>query len=165
VLLVGGLAGATVGIQIFSMLRRLGQLDLIISLLYVVFLGSVGGLMLWESVNSLRRAANNKPVSLRKPGQHNWVHRLPFKMRFKRSKLYLSVIPVIAARLRHRHPDLRDGRWRRFHHGSGHDLSFAHPHQRGDRDIAVSDHFRDRLHHSRPGDDQLYCRHRVSPGC
>jgi uncharacterized membrane protein YfcA len=95
VLLVGGLAGATVGIQIFSMLRRLGQLDLIISLLYVVFLGSVGGLMLWESVNSLRRAANNKPVSLRKPGQHNWVHRLPFKMRFKRSKLYLSVIPVI----------------------------------------------------------------------
>lgn len=95
VLLVGGLAGATVGIQIFSMLRRLGQLDLIISLLYVVFLGSVGGLMLWESVNSLRRAAQNKPVSLRKPGQHNWVHRLPFKMRFKRSKLYLSVIPVI----------------------------------------------------------------------
>tara|TARA_R110002012_G_scaffold35788_3_gene101812 strand:+ start:89327 stop:90253 length:927 start_codon:yes stop_codon:yes gene_type:complete len=95
VLLVGGLAGATVGIQIFSMLRRLGQLDLIISLLYVVFLGSVGGLMLWESVNSLRRAAQNKSVSLRKPGQHNWVHRLPFKMRFKRSKLYLSVIPVI----------------------------------------------------------------------
>ncbi|MCC0034910.1 MAG: sulfite exporter TauE/SafE family protein [Hoeflea sp.] len=95
VLLVGGLAGATVGIQIFSMLRRLGQLDLIISLLYVVFLGSVGGLMLWESIISLRRAASNKPVSLRKPGQHNWVHRLPFKMRFKRSKLYLSVIPVI----------------------------------------------------------------------
>ena len=51
--------------------------------------------MLWESVNSLRRAAKNQPVSLRKPGQHNWVHRLPFKMRFKRSKLYLSVIPVI----------------------------------------------------------------------
>ena len=95
VLLAGGLAGATVGIQIFSMLRRLGQLDLIISLLYVVFLGSVGGLMLWESIISLRRAAGNKPVSLRKPGQHNWVHRLPFKMRFKRSKLYLSVIPVI----------------------------------------------------------------------
>ena len=95
VLLVGGLAGATVGIQIFSMLRRLGQLDLIISLLYVVFLGSVGGLMLWESVNSLRRAAKNQPVSMRKPGQHNWVHRLPFKMRFKRSKLYLSVIPVV----------------------------------------------------------------------
>lgn len=95
VLLVGGLVGATVGVQIFSMLRRLGQLDLMISLLYVVFLGSIGGLMLWESVNSIRRAAADKPVSMRKPGQHNWVHRLPFKMRFKRSKLYLSVIPVI----------------------------------------------------------------------
>ena len=95
VLLAGGLIGATVGVQIFSMLRRLGQLDLIISLLYVVFLGSIGGLMLWESINSIRRAAKNGPVSLRKPGQHNWVHRLPFKMRFKRSKLYLSVIPVI----------------------------------------------------------------------
>lgn len=95
VLLAGGLVGATLGIQIFSMLRRLGQLDLIISLLYVIFLGSVGGLMLWESVISLRRAARNEPVSLRKPGQHNWVHRLPFKMRFKRSKIYLSVIPVV----------------------------------------------------------------------
>ncbi|MCY0093392.1 sulfite exporter TauE/SafE family protein [Hoeflea ulvae] len=95
VLLAGGLAGATVGIQIFSMLRRLGQLDLIISLLYVVFLGSIGGLMLWESVNSMRRASKNQAVSSRKPGQHNWVHRLPFKMRFKRSKLYLSAIPVI----------------------------------------------------------------------
>jgi len=95
VLLAGGLVGATVGIQIFSMLRRLGQLDLIISLLYVVFLGSIGGLMLWESVNSMRRAFKNQPVSMRKPGQHNWVHRLPFKMRFKRSKLYLSAIPVV----------------------------------------------------------------------
>lgn len=95
VLLVGGLGGATIGIQIFSMLRRLGQLDLIISLLYVIFLGSIGGLMLWESINSIRRTASNNPVPLRKPGQHNWVHRLPFKMRFKRSRIYLSVIPVI----------------------------------------------------------------------
>nr|WP_255561605.1 sulfite exporter TauE/SafE family protein [Pseudohoeflea sp. DP4N28-3] len=95
VLLVGGLLGATVGIQVFITLRRLGQLDLIISLLYVVFLGTVGGLMLWESVLSLRRAARNETVAFRKPGQHNWVHRLPWKMRFKRSRLYLSVIPVV----------------------------------------------------------------------
>ncbi|PWV99885.1 hypothetical protein DFR52_10384 [Hoeflea marina] len=94
-LLIGGLLGASAGIQIFVYLRKLGQLDLIISLLYVVFLGSIGGLMLWESVRSMRRTAANKQVSLRKPGQHNWVHRLPLKMRFKRSKLYLSVIPVI----------------------------------------------------------------------
>ncbi|WP_136659859.1 sulfite exporter TauE/SafE family protein [Nitratireductor sp. XY-223] len=94
-LLAGGLAGVSVGIYLFTLLRQLGQLDLIISLLYVTFLSVVGGLMLVESINALRRAAANKPVSLRKPGQHNWVHRLPFKMRFKRSKIYLSVIPVI----------------------------------------------------------------------
>ena len=96
ILLIGGLAGATVGIWIFSLLRRLGQLDLIISLMYVVFLGTVGGLMLMESVNAMRRARRNEPVTLRKPGQHSWVHRLPLKMRFKKSTIYISVIPVIA---------------------------------------------------------------------
>ena len=96
VLLVGGLAGATIGVWIFSWLRRLGQLDLIISLLYVVFLGTVGGLMLAESIRALRRAARNEPAPLKRPGQHNWVHRLPFKMRFKKSKIYLSVIPILA---------------------------------------------------------------------
>lgn len=95
-LLAGGLVGASVGIYLFTLLRDLGQLDLIISLFYVIFLSIVGGLMLIESVNSLMRAAANKPVSLRKPGQHIWVHRLPFKMRFKRSKIYLSVIPILA---------------------------------------------------------------------
>ncbi|MDI7862290.1 sulfite exporter TauE/SafE family protein [Rhizobiaceae bacterium n13] len=95
-LLIGGLAGATVGIWIFSLLRSMGQLDLLISLLYVIFLGSVGGLMLWESLNAMRRAARNEAVALKKPGQHNWVHRLPMKMRFKKSKIYLSVIPIIA---------------------------------------------------------------------
>ncbi len=96
VLLIGGLVGATIGIYIFSWLRRLGQLDLIISLLYVVFLGTVGGLMLAESLRALRRAARNEAVPLKRPGQHNWVHRLPFKMRFKKSKIYLSVIPILA---------------------------------------------------------------------
>jgi len=96
VLLVGGLAGATVGIWIFSLLRSLGQLDLFISLLYVVFLGTVGGLMLLESLNAMRRARRNETVTLKKPGQHSWVHRLPLKMRFKKSKIYLSVIPIIA---------------------------------------------------------------------
>jgi uncharacterized membrane protein YfcA len=96
VLLVGGLVGATLGVYIFSWLRRQGQLDLIISLLYVIFLGTVGGLMLAESLRALRRAARNEPAPLKRPGQHNWVHRLPFKMRFKKSKIYLSVIPILA---------------------------------------------------------------------
>ena len=95
VLLAGGLAGATVGVWIFSWLRRLGQLDLFVSLLYVVLLSTVGGLMLNESVRALRRAARNEPPVAKRPGQHIWVHRLPFKMRFKKSKIYLSAIPVL----------------------------------------------------------------------
>ena len=94
VLLCGGLVGATVGVWLFSLLRRLGQLDLVISLLYVVLLGTVGGLMLWESIVAMRKAAKNEATTLRRPGQHNWVHGLPLKMRFKKSKIYLSVIPV-----------------------------------------------------------------------
>jgi hypothetical protein len=95
VLLAGGLAGATLGIWLFSLLRRLGQLDLVIQLLYVVLLSTVGSLMLLESIRTLRRNANPATAAVRKPGHHNWIHRLPLKMRFKKSKIYLSVIPVI----------------------------------------------------------------------
>jgi uncharacterized membrane protein YfcA len=95
ILLIGGIGGATAGIWLFSLLRRAGQLDLIISLLYVIFLGTVGGLMLMESIVALRRAARNEQVTLKRPGHHNWIHRLPFKMRFKKSKIYLSIIPLI----------------------------------------------------------------------
>jgi len=96
VLLIGGLTGATVGIWIFSLLRAIGQLDLIISLMYVIFLGTVGGLMLLESINAMRRAARNEPPAPRKPGHQHWVHRLPLKVRFKKSKIFLSVIPIVA---------------------------------------------------------------------
>ncbi|MGR6466857.1 sulfite exporter TauE/SafE family protein [Rhizobium sp. PAMB 3182] len=94
-LLVGGLAGASVGVWIFVILRKLGQIDLIIALLYVVLLSTIGSLMMWESVRALRRARNSEKVPLRRPGHHNWIHGLPLKMRFKKSKIYLSVIPVI----------------------------------------------------------------------
>ncbi|ABC89372.1 putative permease protein [Rhizobium etli CFN 42] len=96
VLLVGGLSGATVGIWIFSLLRAIGQLDLIISLMYVIFLGTVGGLMLLESIKAMRRAARNEPPVPRKPGHQHWVHKLPLKVRFKKSKIFLSVIPIVA---------------------------------------------------------------------
>jgi len=96
VLLIGGLTGATVGIWIFSLLRAIGQLDLIISLMYVIFLGTVGGLMLLESINAMRRAARNEPPAPRKPGHQHWVHKLPLKVRFKKSKIFLSVIPIVA---------------------------------------------------------------------
>ena len=95
VLLGGGVVGSTVGIYVFTLLRSLGQLDLFVSLLYVALLGTVGGLMLVESVRAIRRARDGAAPTLKKPGQHNWIHRLPLKMRFRASKLFVSVIPVI----------------------------------------------------------------------
>ncbi len=98
-LLIGGIAGSTLGAITFAFLRKLGQLDLAISILYVVFLGMVGSLMLWESIavllaNRIATQANLNPV--RKPVQHNWIHKLPLKMRFSVSRLYISVIPVLS---------------------------------------------------------------------
>jgi uncharacterized membrane protein YfcA len=95
VLLLGGIVGSTVGAAVFAWLRSLGQLDLFISLLYVVLLGIVGGLMLMESLNAMRRNRAGAAPALRKPGQHNWIHKLPLKMRFRTSKLFVSVIPVL----------------------------------------------------------------------
>ncbi|MCX5513345.1 permease [Kaistia algarum] len=96
VLVVAGIIGSSIGVAIFSLLRRLGQLDLLISFGYVTFLGLVGSLMLVESVRAIINARRGRPAPLRRPGQHNWAHGLPFKMRFKRSKLYVSVIPILA---------------------------------------------------------------------
>jgi len=94
-LVIGGLAGSLIGIYLFSLLRDLGQLDLIISLLYVVLLGSVGGLMAVESWRTLRRSKGNAVPEVRRPGQHNWIHRMPFKARFRASMIYVSIIPVL----------------------------------------------------------------------
>ncbi|MEJ8570974.1 sulfite exporter TauE/SafE family protein [Microbaculum marinum] len=94
ILIAGGLIGAALGIVLFRVLQGIGQLDLIISLLYVFFLGGVGSLMLLESGRALFRRRMGRPVASRRPGQHTWLHRLPVKMRFKRSKLYISVLPV-----------------------------------------------------------------------
>ncbi len=94
-LLSGGIVGSVAGVFIFSSLRQAGQLDLIISILYVVFLGSIGGLMLVESLVAVRRVKAGGASEMRKPSQHNWIHGLPFKVRFRRSKLYVSAIPVL----------------------------------------------------------------------
>jgi uncharacterized membrane protein YfcA len=76
-----------------AILRRVGQFDLFISLSYVTFLGIIGTLMLIESINTMRDVKAGRPASARRSGQHSWVHGLPFKMRFNRSKLYISAIP------------------------------------------------------------------------
>ena len=92
VLLAGGLVGAALGVVVFNYLKSLGQVDLLVRLCYVVFLGSVGGLMLWESLRALRRARQGVRPQRKK---HGWVHRLPLKMRFRTSGLYISVIPPL----------------------------------------------------------------------
>ncbi|MEM7197157.1 MAG: sulfite exporter TauE/SafE family protein [Pseudomonadota bacterium] len=92
ILLAGGIVGSSLGVVIFAWLRTLGQIDIVIKLCYVVFLGIIGLLMLVETSRSLLRAKSGKRVALHR---HNWMHRLPFRMRFPRSKLYISVIPPI----------------------------------------------------------------------
>ncbi|HXG77838.1 MAG TPA: sulfite exporter TauE/SafE family protein [Methyloceanibacter sp.] len=93
VLIAGGVLGALLGVLLVRELRAAGQAGLIISLTYVALLSTIGVLMLVESVRSIRRARAGKPASGRKPGQHLWVHRLPLKLRFPRSRLYISAIP------------------------------------------------------------------------
>ncbi|WP_035000321.1 sulfite exporter TauE/SafE family protein [Bartonella tamiae] len=95
-LVIGGLIGSFFGIQLFALLRQLGQLDLIISLLYVILLGGVGGLMAVESWRAIMRTRSGRQVNIRRPGQHNWIHRLPLKLRFRASMIYVSIIPVLA---------------------------------------------------------------------
>jgi uncharacterized membrane protein YfcA len=93
-LLTGGLIGTTAGVWLFTLLRRLGQLDLTISLAYLILLCSVGGMMMVESVRAIMRARGGRPAEVRRPGSHLWIHGLPLKMRFKVSKIYVSVIPI-----------------------------------------------------------------------
>ena len=93
VLLIGGLIGAALGVAIFNALKEIGQVDLLIRLSYVVFLGVIGGLMFIESLNAIRKSKAGRPVPARR--KHNWVHNLPFKMKFRTSGLYISVIPPV----------------------------------------------------------------------
>jgi uncharacterized membrane protein YfcA len=95
-LAIGGISGSALGVITFRALREMGQLDLILGLAYVTFLGSIGTIMLRESARALWRMRGGRGVATRRPGQHNWIHGLPLKTRFRRSKLYVSIIPVVA---------------------------------------------------------------------
>jgi len=94
VLQAGGLIGAAFGVLVFNYLKAQGQVDLLVKLCYVVFLGVVGGLMFIESLNAIRKSkkSGGAPAPRR---QRGWIHALPFKMRFRTSGLYISVIPPI----------------------------------------------------------------------
>ncbi|WP_448192109.1 sulfite exporter TauE/SafE family protein [Azospirillum sp. sgz301742] len=91
VMLMGGLVGTTIGVWIFGRLQRLGQIDLTISLTYVLLLGVIGSLMLVESVRALIRRRSPQ-LTRGKLHHHIWLHGLPLKMRFQKSKLYISAL-------------------------------------------------------------------------
>src|SRR5688572_25629111 len=95
VLLCGGITGTALGVWLFTLLRSIGQLDLTVSVSYVILLTAVGSLMLWEGARAVWRSRGGGVATPRRPGSHLWVHGLPLKMRFKRSKIYVSVLPVI----------------------------------------------------------------------
>ena len=92
VLLAGGLLGAAAGVQIFNALRAQGQVDLLVRLSYVVFLGGVGALMFVESARAIRRARRVGPPAPRRR-RRGWIEALPLKVRFRTSGLYISAIP------------------------------------------------------------------------
>jgi len=92
VLMAGGFVGSYLGVELFAWLRTVGQIDLVIRLSYVFFLGIIGVLMLVESSRAILRQRSGK-VTRRKLHQHYWVHRWPLRMRFRKSKLYISAIP------------------------------------------------------------------------
>ena len=91
ILLVGGFFGSSAGVVLFKYLQFIGQIDLVIKLSFIIFLGIIGSLMFWESIRTIIRSHN--PASRRrKLHQHNWLHGLPLKVRFRKSKLYISAI-------------------------------------------------------------------------
>jgi uncharacterized protein len=90
VLLAGGFIGSTVGVVVFGLLRRIGQIDLVINLAYVILLTAIGALMLFESLRAILRL--HRRAAPHKLHQHTWIHGLPLKMRFRRSRLYISAL-------------------------------------------------------------------------
>ncbi|GGJ37263.1 sulfite exporter TauE/SafE family protein [Neoroseomonas lacus] len=94
VLLAGGIIGSGLGVQLFALLRRAGQVDLAVAIFYVVILGTVGALMVRESVRAILRRRRTG-VAAARAHEHTWLHGLPFKMRFRKSRLYISVVPPL----------------------------------------------------------------------
>jgi len=89
-LLVGGFLGSVLGVQLFALLRRLGQVDLAVAFFYIVVLGSVGALMVRESLGAILQRNRDGQVRLH---EHFWMHGLPLKVRYRKSRLYISIIP------------------------------------------------------------------------
>ena len=99
ILLMGGLVGSSIGVWLFTILKNIGQIDVVIKLFYVVFLTLIGSLMAWESFRAIikSRTPGGKRGKLHR---HNWLHSLPLKTKFRRSKLYISsILPFVLGAL------------------------------------------------------------------
>lgn len=95
VLMLGGFAGSAAGGWVFAWMTHLGQIDLFVQLSYVMFLGLIGAMMFQESLRSLLRSRKHGTAPIRRAHVHTWVHRLPLKMKFRASGLYISVLPPL----------------------------------------------------------------------
>ena len=145
VLLVGGIVGSGLGVALFTWLRNIGQLDLVITILYVLFLGSIGTLMMVESVHARSRA---RPAAKATSGSLDNTT--------GSTACHSSALPQIEA-LSQRDSGAGDrflvgvlvghGRWRRLYHGSGADLFIARADKCCDRHLLVPDYFRNGVHH------------------
>ena len=94
-LLSGGIVGSTLGVNLFKLLKTYGQIDIVIQFLFLIFLGFIGISMAFESAKTTIKNYQTTSAIRTKLHQHSWIHGLPFKLRFHRSKLYISAIPPI----------------------------------------------------------------------
>jgi len=95
-LILSSTIGSMIGVGIFGVLRAAGQLDLFIAVSYLLLLGFLGSLMLTEAIRSILKRRGGVVVPDKMPSQHSWMHGLPMRIRFKKSRLYISVLPVLA---------------------------------------------------------------------
>jgi len=94
-IVIGGTIGTTLGIYTFTYFKGIGKIDTVISLAYMYILAIIGTLMLVESLGEIDKAKKNLLIK-KKLHVHYWIHGLPFRMRFPKSKLYESVFtPII----------------------------------------------------------------------
>ena len=95
ILLCGGIIGSFIGIKLFVFLKNIGQIDTFISVSYVILLGSIGSLTLIEGLRSLLIKKYNLKISKKKKVDRNWIYLLRFRLRFRKSGLYISIIPPV----------------------------------------------------------------------
>ncbi len=96
IMALGGAIGALAGVELFRLLRLLGQADLVVAVSYLVFLGAIGSLMLRESLTQIVMRAKGVTPPRKERRRPLWLYGLPWKVRFPKSGLYISAIPPLA---------------------------------------------------------------------